>query len=83
MKTKESYSKIGKSQRKTCWRLTFDGKDELRNDGQDLVPPTSQQVPNARSAEEVIRMGRLSQAIEEERKIMVIVQLFYVNLQYH
>ena len=48
--------------------LTFDGDNELRDDWQDLLAPSSgQQVVNTLHSKEDVGMLSLPQTIEEER----------------
>lgn len=59
---------------------TLDGDDELWDDRQYLGPSMLQHVMYTLSGKELIRMSGLTQAIKEERQIVVIVQLLYLNL---
>lgn len=68
-----------------CPRLTLDGDDELRDDGQDLGAAVLQHVMDSLASQDLVRMGGLAQAIEEQRQEVVEVQLvdFHLRVQIH
>jgi len=69
-----------------CWgRLnggifTFDGDDELGNDGKDLVAALVQQVVGAHNRKGTIGVEFLSGSVEENGKVVMVVQGFHGNL---
>jgi len=62
-------------------RLTLDGDDELGNDGLDLGPSVVQQVVDSLAGEELVGMSGLTQAVEEQRQVVVVVQLLHLHLR--
>lgn len=64
------------------WRpLTFDGDDELRDDGEDLAPAVLQHVMDALPCEELVGEGHLAESVEEQGQVVVVVQLLDLHLQ--
>lgn len=68
-----------------CSRLTLDGDDELRDDGQDLGAAVLQHVMDSLAGQDLVRMGGLAQAVEEQRQEVVVVQLvdFHLRVEIH
>lgn len=60
--------------------LTLDGDDELRNDGEDLGTTLLEHVEDALHCEETVWVLLLTDALEEDGQIMVVVQLLDLNL---
>lgn len=60
---------------------TLDGDDELWDNRQYLGPSMLQHVMYTLSGKELIWMSGLTQAIKEERQIVMVVQLLYLNLK--
>lgn len=61
-------------------QLTLYGDDELRDDRQDFGATVLQHVVYTLPGEEVVWVGCLTQTIEEERQVVVIIQLFNLHL---
>ena len=59
---------------------TLDGQYELRHDGKDLGFSVVEQVMNASHREDVVRMICLDQRVEEQRQVVMVVQLLYLHL---
>jgi len=58
----------------------LDRNDELRNHGQDLAASTFKHVVGTLDSQESIRVLPLSEAIEEDGQIMVVVELVDIDL---
>ncbi len=55
--------------------LTLYWDDELRDYGEDpLGPALGQEILDAVGGQEHVRVGGLAEAVEEERKVVVVVQ---------
>lgn len=59
---------------------TFDGDDELRDDGQNLGAAVLEQVEGALQGEEAVGLLLLSDAVEEERQVVVVVQVLDLDV---
>ena len=60
--------------------LTFNGDNQLRNDGQYFGAPVFQHIVDTLPGEELPRMGSFAQSVEEQRQVVVVVQLLYLHL---
>jgi len=58
----------------------LDGDDELRDDREDLGAAVLQHVVDALAREELVRVRRLAQAVEEQGEVVVVVQLLNLHL---
>lgn len=56
-------------------RLTLDGDDELRDDGQDLVGPSAEHVVHALLREKRVGHLQLAEPVEEDWQVVVEIQL--------
>lgn len=63
--------------------LTFDGDDELRDDGEDLAPAVLQHVMDPLPGEELVGKGHLAEPVEKQGQVVVVVQLLDLHLQGH
>lgn len=61
--------------------LTFDGDDELGDDGQDLGAPVLEHVVDPLAGEELIGVHSLTQPVEEQREVVVVVELLDLHLR--
>lgn len=61
-------------------QLTLNGDDELWNNRQYFGPSVFQHVMYTLPGKELIWMCGLTQAIEEERQVVMVVQLLYFHL---
>lgn len=61
-------------------RLTLDGDDELRDDGEDLSVACLEHVECALDSEEAVGLLLLTNAFEEDWQVVVVVQLLDVHL---
>ena len=60
--------------------LTLNWDDELRNDWEYLVATMFKHVMHSLASKELIWVLRLTQAIKEQRQVVVVVQLLNFNL---
>ena len=60
--------------------LTLDGYDQLGYDGQNLCASMLQQIVNALPGEELVGKVQLTKTVEEERQVVVVVQLLNLHL---
>ena len=61
-------------------RQTFDRQNKLRDYWQNLCATMLEQVKNALHRQETVRILLLPQAIEEDREVVVVVQLLDLDL---
>ena len=60
--------------------LTLDGDNKLRDDGEDLSTTLLKHVEDTLDGEESVRILLLTDALEENGQIMMIVELLNLNL---
>lgn len=60
--------------------LTLDGNNELWDDGQNLGTAMLQHVVDTLAGKELVGMARLTEAVEEQRQIVVVVQPLDLHL---
>lgn len=58
----------------------LDRDDELRDDGEDLGTALREQIVGALTSEELVRLLLLADAVEEDREVVVVVELVEVDL---
>ena len=62
-------------------RSTFDRNNQLRNHGQDLVATVLEHIVNTLTSKEVVGMFGFTEAVEEQRQVMMIVEFFDFHLR--
>jgi len=53
--------------------VTFDGDDQLRNDGENLVAALLEHFVDAHDAEEPVGVELFAEAVEEDRQVVVVI----------
>ena len=60
--------------------LTLNRDDELRDDGEDLGLAVHEQIANTLDGKESVRILFLTDALHEDRQVVMVVQLAHLNL---
>ena len=60
----------------TCSRVTFDGDDELRENGEEFVGTFFDKFVSALTGQKFIRFFGLPEPLEENGKVKMIVEMF-------
>lgn len=58
---------------------TLDWDDELRDDGQDLGSALGKEIIGSLSSQELVRLVGLSDSIEKDRQVVMIVEFVKVG----
>ena len=62
-------------------RSTFNRNNQLGNHGQDLVSTVLEHIVNALTSEEIVGVFGFTEAVEEQRQVMVIVEFLDFHLR--
>ena len=60
--------------------LTFDWDDQLRDHGEHLGPTLFKHVKGSLNGQEAVRVCLLSDPFHEDRQVVMVVQLGYIDL---
>lgn len=74
-------SKLSHSGTPQAGPLTFDGHDELGDDGKDLAPAVFQHVVDSLPSKKLVGKRHFTEPVEEERQVVVVVQLLDFHLE--
>jgi hypothetical protein len=62
------------------YERTFDGDDQLGNNGQDFIATLVEEIMNALSCQESEGLINLTETGEEKGQVVVVIQLFNIDL---